>query len=110
MDEKLVYQTDSNGIFIGVETARKSPLDKELVWLIPAGCVEVAPPSFNTKTQFAQWDQNGWNIKDIPQKTEPEKELIPPTAEELKAQSIEDEIQLELRTMALERLAQRAKQ
>ena len=43
MTDKIVYQTNRQGIYIGVTTADPCPLE-EGVWLIPGGCVEVEPP------------------------------------------------------------------
>lgn len=40
---KIVYQTDATGRFLGETLADQSPLEPG-VYLIPAGCVEVAPP------------------------------------------------------------------
>lgn len=107
MQTKQVYQLDSNGIFIGVETSHESPLEAGK-FLIPAGCVEIAPPDF-VEGQFAQWNGKEFEIKDIPPKVEPEKipEPIPPTPEEIEAERVEAEIQAEIRAIAIERIALR---
>jgi hypothetical protein len=77
----IVYQTDENGMFIGALQADLSPLE-DGVWLIPAGCVETAPPSFS-EGQFARWTGDIWVVEDIPT-PEPEPE---PAPEELAEQA-----------------------
>ena len=69
-----VYQTDIDGVFVGITTADQDPMDESNV-LIPAGCVETAPPS-TTDTQLARWDGAAWAVEDIPQ-PEPEPALDP---------------------------------
>jgi len=59
-----VYQTDLNGVFVGTTVADKDPLDSTR-WLIPAGCVQAAPPTITDK-QFAKWDGAKWNVQNIP--------------------------------------------
>lgn len=58
-----VYQTDSNGVYVGTTTADKDPLDSTN-WLIPAGCVETTPPTITDK-QFAKWDGAKWSVETI---------------------------------------------
>lgn len=68
-----VYQTDIDGVFVGITTADQDPMNESNM-LIPAGCVETAPPS-TTDAQLARWDGSAWVIEDIPaqeQETEPE--------------------------------------
>ncbi|MDA9159572.1 phage tail assembly chaperone [Rhodobacteraceae bacterium] len=59
-----VYQTDIDGIFVGTTTADQDPLDSTN-WLIPAGCVETAPPTITDK-QLAKWDGADWVVQDTP--------------------------------------------
>ena len=59
-----VYQTDIDGIFVGTTTADQDPLDSTN-WLIPAGCVETAPPTITDK-QLAKWDGADWVVEDTP--------------------------------------------
>jgi hypothetical protein len=59
-----VYQTDINGVFVGITTADQDPLDSNN-WLIPAGCVKTAPPTITDK-QFAKWDGAKWSVETIP--------------------------------------------
>jgi len=62
MDTKIVYQTDHLGIFTGTAVADRSPLEPD-VWLIPGGCVEVAPPAVPEK-MAAVWDGQCWHLVD----------------------------------------------
>jgi len=59
-----VYQTDLNGVYVGTTKADQDPLDSTN-WLIPAGCVETAPPTV-TDRQRAKWDGAKWRVEDIP--------------------------------------------
>ena len=59
-----VYQTDIDGVFVGITTADQDPMDASNT-LIPAGCVEAAPPS-TTDEQLARWDGSAWAVEDIP--------------------------------------------
>jgi len=59
-----VYQTDINGVFVGTTTADQDPMDNTN-HLIPAGCIETAPPS-TTDEQLARWDGSSWTVEDIP--------------------------------------------
>lgn len=103
MRTKEVYQLDRNGVFIGVETSYESPLEPN-VFLIPAGCVEIEPPSFK-EGQYAQWTGLKWVIKDIPVPTPEEVETKRVLTEEEKLiQQEEQLIKLEIRKIAIERL------
>lgn len=62
MDTKIVYQTDHLGIYTGKTVADRSPLEPD-VWLIPGGCVEVAPPAIPDK-KAAFWDGRRWQLVD----------------------------------------------
>ena len=70
-----VYQTDLNGVFVGTTTADQDPLDSTN-WLIPAGCVETAPPTI-TDSRLAKWSGTEWVVEDIPI-TEPDPEPVAP--------------------------------
>ena len=73
-----VYQTDIDGVFVGITTADTDPIDESNM-LIPAGCVETAPPS-TTDAQLARWDGSAWAVEDIPaQEQEPEPEPEDPS-------------------------------
>jgi hypothetical protein len=62
MDTKIVYQTDHLGIYTGKTVADRSPLEPD-VWLIPGGCVEVAPPTVPER-KAALWDGRRWQLVD----------------------------------------------
>jgi len=75
-----VYQTDIDGVFVGITTADQDPMDASNM-LIPAGCIKTSPPSL-TNEQLARWDGLAWSIEDIPQpKTEPEPEPVDPAVD-----------------------------
>ena len=62
MQPKIVYQTDQLGIYTGQAYADPSPLE-ENVWLIPRGCVEIAPPTV-PELKAAHWDGQRWHLID----------------------------------------------
>lgn len=61
---KTVYQLDRHHCYLCTTVADRDPLD-ENNWLIPAGCVEVAPPETG-KNQTAQWQQESQTWRIIP--------------------------------------------
>lgn len=63
-ETKTVYQLDRHHCYLCTTVADRDPLD-ENNWLIPAGCVEVAPPETG-KNQTAQWQQDGQTWRIIP--------------------------------------------
>lgn len=62
MDTKVVYQTDHQGIYTGTIVADRSPLEPD-VWLIPGGCVEIAPPAV-PENKAALWNGRKWVLVD----------------------------------------------
>lgn len=62
MTDKLVYQTDHLGLFIGIVAAEESPLEPG-VYLIPGGCVETPPPTA-PEHQAACWNGESWRLVD----------------------------------------------
>lgn len=62
MQSKIVYQTDHLGIYTGQAYADPSPLE-DGVWLIPRGCVEIAPPAV-PEYKAAHWDGLRWQLID----------------------------------------------
>ena len=70
-----VYQTDIDGVYVGATTADQDPLDSNN-WLIPAGCVETAPPTI-IDSQLAKWSGTEWAVEDIPV-AEPDPEPVVP--------------------------------
>lgn len=61
---KIVYQTDATGRFLGETLADPSPLERG-VYLIPAGCVEVAPPE-PLAGHEAVWQGSAWAQVELP--------------------------------------------
>ena len=61
---KTVYQLDRHHCYLCTTAADRDPLD-ENNWLIPAGCVETAPPETG-KNQAAQWQQESQTWRIIP--------------------------------------------
>ena len=59
-----VYQTNYDGVFVGTTTAYESPLEPG-VWLIPGGCVTVAPPEIPPGSR-ARWTGAAWVVEPIP--------------------------------------------
>lgn len=61
-ETKTVYQLDRHHCYLCTTAADRDPLD-ENNWLIPAGCVETAPPQTG-KNQTAQWqaESQTWHI------------------------------------------------
>jgi hypothetical protein len=60
----IVYQTGANGVLIGPAEADESPLEPG-VHLLPAGCVEIEPPS-TTGDEYVLWDGVEWQVKTPP--------------------------------------------
>lgn len=74
--EKIVYQLDAEGLLLGTTVADVSPLEPG-VFLIPAGCVETAPPAVAEGLR-PRWTGETWAVEIIPT-VEP----VLPTDEEL---------------------------
>ncbi|WP_339433263.1 DUF4376 domain-containing protein [Pseudomonas sp. EA_65y_Pfl2_P78] len=62
MTDKLVYQTDRLGIFIGAVKADESPLEPG-VYMIPGGCIEIPPPAI-PEQKAAWWNGQDWQLVD----------------------------------------------
>lgn len=63
-ETKTVYQLDRHHCYLCTTAADRDPLD-ENNWLIPAGCVETAPPETG-KNQTAQWQPESQTWRIIP--------------------------------------------
>jgi len=74
-----VYQTDQDGFLVAAIMADPDPM-VEGNWLIPGGCITIAPPPIGAGER-AQWIGTAWVIIPDPQ-PEPEPE---PTPEEIAA-------------------------
>ena len=66
MNQKKVYQTNYSGLFVGETLADESPLEPD-VFLIPAGCVETAPPENWPEDQWPRWNGFKWELIQKPQ-------------------------------------------
>lgn len=60
MSMKTVYQHDLSGMYVGQTDADESPLEPG-VFLIPARCVEVAPPEYSGD-QWPRWNGAKWEL------------------------------------------------
>lgn len=60
MTTKIVYQYDIAGMFTGETEADESPLEPG-VFLIPARCVEAAPPAYSGD-QWPRWNGASWQL------------------------------------------------
>ena len=60
MTQKTVYQLDTQNLYIGSTGADPDPLNPEN-WLIPAGCIETAPPEI-PEHHAARWTGEEWEI------------------------------------------------
>ena len=77
MNQKQVYQTNYSGLFIGETFADESPLEPG-IFHIPAGCVELAPPSEWPNDQWPRWNGFKWDLihkPQVQQETSPEEKL-----------------------------------
>jgi hypothetical protein len=66
---KTVYQLDRDGVYLGETIAQESPLEPG-VFLMPAGCIEHAPPPVKAG-KFARWD-GSWTVENIPEPPKPD--------------------------------------
>lgn len=64
---KLVYSFNSDGIFVGTSVAWES-WDLNGVYLIPANSTELEVPPFNEKEEYAFFNGEKWEVKNIPTK------------------------------------------
>jgi len=63
MKEKTVYRVDHQGVFcapVTLDDSDRSPLEPT-VWLIPAGCVDVKPPTLN-QDERAIFNGRDWDV------------------------------------------------
>lgn len=70
MSSKIVYQTNIAGLFVSKTVADPSPLEND-VFLIPAGCVEVAPPETWADDVWPRWNGFEWELINKPEINEP---------------------------------------
>lgn len=62
---KIVYQADHAGLYAGEVEADESPLEPG-VYLIPAGCVDVAPPADFPPGKWPRWNGATWQLVNKP--------------------------------------------
>lgn len=86
MNQKIVFQLDDEGYFMGPTEADESPLEPG-VFLVPGGCIEVEPPKVKTG-HILRFLDDAWTHEKIPAQepdqipdTGPE-DPSPPTAEQ----------------------------
>jgi hypothetical protein len=60
----IVYQMNGEGKYVGQAVADPDPMQPGH-WLIPAGCVTLAPPKTH-EGEFAVWNGTGWQIETSP--------------------------------------------
>lgn len=65
MTQKLIFNVDRNGMYLGDAEADPSPLEHG-VWLIPAGAIETPPPDTWPAGYWPQWNGKRWNVIVIP--------------------------------------------
>ena len=58
--QKIVYQYDSNGFYVGDTIAELDPVVPDN-WLLPAGCTETKPPIF-TAGKLPKWVGYKWKL------------------------------------------------
>lgn len=61
MNTKIAYQTDRAGMYLGTVDADESPLEPG-VFLMPARCVEIAPPDTWLDAQWPRWNGVAWDL------------------------------------------------
>ena len=61
----LAYQYDLAGLLIGTTEADESPLEPG-VYLLPARCTLVAPPSEVPEGRWPRWNGAGWELANKP--------------------------------------------
>lgn len=63
MKTQTVYQTNHLGIYVGPIQAEESPLEPG-IYLIPGGCVSIAPPTDIPEFKAACWTGKAWQLLD----------------------------------------------
>ena len=60
MNQKIVYQCDAQGFYVGEALAEADP-QVPGNWLLPAGCTDVKPPIFKGG-KIPQWVGYKWKL------------------------------------------------
>jgi hypothetical protein len=58
--QRLVYQADDQGFYVGEAAADPDPQNSGN-WLVPAGCVEIKPPTI-TGGRIPKWVGYKWKL------------------------------------------------
>jgi hypothetical protein len=61
MQKKTVFQMDRAGLFAGTTEAHESPLEPG-VFIMPAGCVDLAPPDNVPTDRWPRWNGAQWEL------------------------------------------------
>ena len=61
MTEKIVYQYDASGLYLGTSVADESPLEQG-VFHLPAHCTETPVPETWAADQHPRWDGRTWQL------------------------------------------------
>jgi len=70
MSTKIVFQTNSAGLFCGVTEADESPLEPG-VFHIPAGAVTAPPPAEWPDAKWPRWNGSAWQLVTKPKPPQP---------------------------------------
>ena len=65
MTQKIVYQYDSAGCYVGPTMADASPLE-DGVWHMPARTTAVAPPADHPADRWPRWNGAAWELTSKP--------------------------------------------
>lgn len=68
------WQCDEQGVLIGEMMVQEDPIEAG-TYLLPAGCVLIAPPAFDSHTQMAVFADDAWSVHELPLPRE-----VPPNA------------------------------
>lgn len=97
MPTKTVYQTNSSGLFVGLAEADPSPMEPG-VWLIPGGCVETPPPTYDFGL-WPAWNGEAWVAVPVDMSGE---SYVPETQEEIVAtytKAVDDYVEARARAL-----------
>jgi hypothetical protein len=64
----IAYQTNHEGVFVGIVSCDESPLEPG-VFIIPGGAVTIKPPGFE-EDEYVRWEDGVWVTEKLPE-TEP---------------------------------------
>ncbi|SAK88025.1 hypothetical protein AWB75_06014 [Caballeronia catudaia] len=64
------YQLDEQGVLVGETMVQEDPMEPG-VYLLPPGCVLLAPPAVDADTQVVRYRDGAWDVHDRPSSSEP---------------------------------------